>query len=108
MTQAHKTPGAIVVLSDWLENHHDWMRFADGSRFDSHIFEVIREEPRGHLHVRSVDNPSCTMDGWHDERFQTYHGPRLAEIRRAQRAREVASLRPPVPHSEAHNKHARA
>lgn len=91
MTQAHKTPGAIVEMNSWKENHHDWMRHRDGSHMASHIYEVLKEEPLGHLHVRSVDNPECSLDGWHDERFQTYKGPRLAEIQRtiAQRRAEM-------------------
>lgn len=85
MTQAHKTPGAFVVLSSWSENLHDWLRHNNGSHFVDHIYRVRKEEPRGHLHVVSVDDPSCTLDGWHDERFQTYKGPRLRALKRASR-----------------------
>jgi hypothetical protein len=102
MTQAHKTPGAIVEMNSWAENHHDWMRHNDGSRFADHIYEVLKEDPPGHLHVRSVDDPQCSLDGWHDERFQTYHGPRLAEIRRAQKLRLAEQRAQPVPRSTAH------
>ncbi|RYD63598.1 MAG: hypothetical protein EOP83_11805 [Verrucomicrobiaceae bacterium] len=83
MTQAHKTPGAFVVLIDEPLNRIPMMRDASGKPWVDHIFRVRKEEPRGHLHVVSVDDPEVTMDGWHDDRFKTYHGPRLAELRRA-------------------------
>jgi hypothetical protein len=75
MTQAHKTPGAIVIFKE------EWKEPMFGES-NEHRFEVISEIAPGHLHVRSIDDPNIEWKGLHDERFQTYHGADLKGLKK--------------------------
>ena len=68
MTQAHKTPGAVVVIKEEWKFDLDWIPSAalHGK------WEVITLISPGHLHVRSLDRPGYELPGFHDERFKTY------------------------------------
>jgi hypothetical protein len=75
MTQAHKTPGAIVIIKDeWKD------QLFVGCENDR--FEVVSQIYPGHLHVRSIDHPLIEFKGLHDERFITYRGKDLKELKR--------------------------
>lgn len=72
MTQAHKTPGALIEIHDDLREGgiaHDiygWLKW------DDRVFEVIKEEPYGHLHFKdAITGELILPGGWHDDNFKT-------------------------------------
>lgn len=81
MTQAHKTVGALVeVYNDLKEGGcmHGWYAWLN---WEHRIFEVLKEEPRGHLHVRDIVTGEV-FPGFHDDNFQTLGKKRAKEIRK--------------------------
>ena len=84
MTQAHKTPGAIVTLHPEIRHGKEWWEWGydrdTGDRIRYHpyehmfdrVFEVKEECIPGHLTVVDVDTGE--VFGGHDENFITMSG----------------------------------
>jgi len=77
MTQAHKTPGALVEMHPWtnekgMEQYYGFMQ--------GRVFEVMEECIRGHLTVRDVFTGE--IFGGHDENFKTLDKKRIREVRK--------------------------
>jgi hypothetical protein len=73
MTQAHKTPGAILEIhKDMKEGGKHRQLFEDfyGNVLEDEYYEVLREEPYGHLHLRGLETGKI-YPGFHDNTFQT-------------------------------------
>lgn len=67
MTQAHKTPGAVVVLKD--DEKDDLPPYPEN--IINGKWEVMGMLHPGHTHVRSLVDPTYELRGWHSERFKT-------------------------------------
>lgn len=78
MTQAHKTPGALVEFKP-LDPREEGAEAVFG-RWMGRVLEVMEEHPRGHVVVMDYETreriggppiPGQRPCGFHEERFQT-------------------------------------
>lgn len=77
MTQAHKTPGALVEFKP-LDPKEEGAESVFG-RWMGRVFEVVEEYPKDHIVVIDYETreplgaapPGERMSGFHEERFQT-------------------------------------
>ena len=75
MTQAHKTPGALVQFKPLDPNDkNDQMYFA---QYEGRVFEIIEERHPGHMVIKDYKTGKIVADErgqpwvFHDDRFQT-------------------------------------
>ena len=70
MTQAHKTPGAIVEIHDDLKPGGKLYKFYNWLDWNGKVFEVVKEEPCGHLHLKDAVTGEKVLGCWHDTNFK--------------------------------------